>query len=77
MRVHESNITLSGKVVFSDNTAVSGTAFILAHGSIISLVKNSNVKFENNYAANGGVLYIDANDYVYLGDTFSFRRCVF
>ena len=45
MRAHESNIILSGNVVFSNNTAVSGAAFILVQGSIISLVKNSNVKF--------------------------------
>ena len=73
---HESNITLSGNVVFSNNTAVSGTAFILVQGSIIILVKTSNVKFKNNYATNtGGVFYIGVNDYVYLGDTFSHRKC--
>ena len=76
VRAHESNITLSGNVVFSNNTALSGTAFILVQGSIISLVKNSNVKFKNNYATNtGGLFYIVANDYVYLGDTFSHRKC--
>ena len=76
VRAHESNITLSGNVVFSNNTAVSGTAFILVQGSIINLVKNSIAKFKNNYATNtGGVFYIDANDYVYLGDTFSHRKC--
>ena len=73
---HESNITLSGNVVFSNNTAVSGTAFILVQGSIISLVKNSNVKFENNYATNtGGVLYIGNDEHVYLSGTFSHRKC--
>ena len=73
---HESNITLSDNVVFSNNTAVSGTAFILVQGSIISLAKSSNVKFENNYATNtGGVFYIIVNDYIYLGDTFSHRKC--
>ena len=76
VRAHESNITLSGNVVFSNNTAVSGTAFILVQGSIISLAKNSNVKFRNNYATNaGGVFYIDANDYVHIGDTSSNRKC--
>ena len=76
VRAHESNITLSGNVVFSNNTAVSGTAFILVQGSIISLVKNSNVKFENNYATNtGGVLYIGNDEHVYLSGTFSHRKC--
>ena len=75
---HESNITLSGNVAFSNNTAVSGTAFILVQGSLINLVKNSNVKFENNYATNtGGVFYINANDYVHFGDSRSSsnRKC--
>ena len=73
---HESNITLSGNVLFSNNTAVFGTAFILAQGSIIGLVRNTNVIFENNYATNaGGVFYIGLNDYSYLGDTSLHRKC--
>ena len=73
---HESNITLSGNVLFSNNTAVFGTAFILAQGSIISLVRNTNVIFEKNYATNaGGVFYIGLNDYSYHGDTSSYRKC--
>ena len=76
VRAHKSNITLSGNVVFSNNTAVSGTAFILVEGSIISLVRDSNVKFEHNFATNtGGVFYIGGNDNLYLGDTFSYRKC--
>ena len=67
VRAHESNITLSGNVLFSNNTAVSGTDFILVQGSIISVVQNSNVIFENNYATNtGGVFYIGVNDYIYI-----------
>ena len=63
-------------MVFSNNTAVSGTAVILVQGNIISLAKNSNVKFRNNYATKaGGVFYIDANDYVHIGDTSSNRKC--
>ena len=69
VRAHESNITLSGNVLFSNNTAVFGTAFILVRGSITRLVRNTNVIFENNYATNaGGVFYIGLNDYSYLGD---------
>ena len=76
VRAHESNITLSGNVLFSNNTAVFGTAFILDRGSIIHLVRNTNVIFENNYATNaGGVFYIGLNDYSYLGDTSSHRKC--
>ena len=73
---HESNITLSGNVLFSNNTAVFGTAFILVQGSVISLVRNTNIIFKNNYATNaGGVFYIGLNDYSYLGDTSSHRKC--
>ena len=76
VRAYKSNITLSGNVVFSNNTAVLGTAFILAEGSIISLVRDSNVKFEHNYATNtGGVFHIGVNDNIFLGDTFSYRKC--
>ena len=75
VRAHKSNITLSGNVVFSNNTAVSGTAFILVEGSIIHLVEDSNVKFENNFAKNtGGVFYIGVND-LFFGDTLSYGKC--
>ena len=73
---HESNITLSGNVLFSNNTAVFGTAFVLVQGSIICLVRNTNIIFKNNYATNaGGVFYIGLNDYSYLGDASSHRPC--
>ena len=76
VRAHKSNVTLSGNVVFSNNTAVSGTAFILVEGSIISLARDSNVKFEHNFATNtGGVFYIGGNDNLYFGNTLSYRKC--
>ena len=76
VRAHASNVTLSGNLIFSDNTAISGAAFILVQGSIIILLENSYIHFENNYATNtGGVFYISSNDYVYLGDTFYNRTC--
>ena len=76
VRARKSNITLSGNVVFSNNTAVSGTAFILVEGSIISLVRDSNVKFEHNFATNtGGVFYIGGNDNLYFGNILSYRKC--
>ena len=75
VRAHASNITLSGNVLFSNNTAVFGTAFVLVQSSI-SVVKNTNIIFKNNYATNaGGVFYIGLNDYSYLGDTSSHRKC--
>ena len=76
VRAHESNITLSGNVLFSNNTAVFGTAFVLVQGSIIRLVRNTNIIFKNNYATNaGGVFYIGFNDCSYLGDAFSHMKC--
>ena len=75
VRAHESNITLSGNVLFSNNTAVFGTAFVLVQGSI-SVVRNTNIIFKNNYATNaGGVFYIGLNDYSYFGDASSHRTC--
>ena len=62
-------------MLFSNNTAVFGTAFILVQGSII-VVRNTNIIFKNNYATNaGGVFYIGLNDYSYLGDVSSHRTC--
>ena len=75
VRAHESNIKLSGNVLFSNNTAVFGTAFVLVQGSI-SVVRNTNIIFKNNYATNaGGVFYIGLNDYSYFGDASSHRKC--
>ena len=76
VRAHASNVTISGNVIFSNNTVILGAAFILVQGSIIILLENSHIYFENNYATNtGGVFYISSNDYVYLGDTFYNRTC--
>jgi len=67
VRAYASNITLSGDLIFSDNTAMAGTAFVLLHNSIMSLAESSHVYFSNNHATNtGGVFYI-ASD-IYLGD---------
>ena len=39
IRAHVSNVTLSGNLVFSNNTAILGTAFILVQGSVIESVE--------------------------------------
>ena len=40
------------------------------------MVRNTNIIFKNNYATNaGGVFYIWLNDYSYLGDASSHRKC--
>ena len=54
-----SNITLSGNLTFSNNSAYIGTAFILIGDSILILQESCWVQFINNYATNtGGVFYI-------------------
>ena len=76
IRAHASNITLSGDIVFTNNTAISGAAFVLVQGSRLKLVENNNIVFKNNYATNtGGVFYIGSNDLLNLGDVFLKRTC--
>ena len=76
LRAHASNITLSGDILFSNNTAISGTAFVLVQGSRLKLVENSDIVFKNNYATNtGGVFYLGDSALLYLGDVFLKRTC--
>ena len=65
---HASNITVSGGLTFSNNTAFAGTAFILVKDSILTSAENSHIYFLNNHAVNiGGVFYITSNSmYMYL-----------
>ena len=73
VRAHESNITLSGNVLFSNN--VFGTAFVLVQSSI-NVVRNINIIFKNNYATNAGeVFYIGLSGYSNLGDASSHKTC--
>ena len=66
LRAQESNITVSGNLIFSGNRAFDGTAFVLISGSILTSVENSHIYFLNNHATNtGGVFYI-TNDSMYL-----------
>ena len=54
-----SNITLSGNLTFSNNSAYTGSAFILLDNSILILTENCRVHFINNHATNtGGVFSI-------------------
>ena len=51
-------------MIFSNNRAMAGTAFILVQNSILRLAENSHAHFSNNHAINnGGVFYI--GNYVY------------
>ena len=59
IKASASNITLSGNLTFSNNSAYTGSAFILLDNSILILTENSRVHFINNHATNtGGVFSI-------------------
>ena len=60
---YASNITMSGDLMFFNNKALAGTAFILIQDSILTSAENSHVYFLNNHATStGGVIYINSND---------------
>ena len=64
VKAYASNITTAGDLIFSNNTATAGTAFILVQNSFLRLGKRSHVQFRNNHAINtGGVFYITNNVY--------------
>ena len=68
---YASNITVSGGLTFSNNTAFTGTAFILVKDSILISTENSHIYFLNNHAVNiGGVFYI-ASDSMYLFQAYN------
>ena len=63
---HASNITVSGGLTFSNNTAFTGTAFILVKDSILTSAENSHIYFLTNHATNiGGVFYISNSMYLF------------
>ena len=58
-----SNVTMSGKVLFRNNTASLGTVLISAKNSILITTDYSNIDFQNNHAINyGGVFYITTEE---------------
>ena len=58
-----SNITMSGKVLFHNNTASLGTVLISAKNSLLITTDYSNIDFQNNHAINyGGVFYITTEE---------------
>ena len=59
VKAFNSNITVSGDMLFSDNTAISGTVFNLRKRSTLTLQRDAHICFKNNHATNnGGVFYI-------------------
>ena len=62
VKAYASTITATGDLIFSNNTAIAGTAFILIENSILRLAEYGQVHFSNNHAINnGGVFYITHN----------------
>ena len=58
-----SNVTVSGKILFHNNTASSGTGLIFAKNSCLVTTDYSNIHFQNNHAINhGGVFYITTEE---------------
>ena len=58
-----SNITMSGQVLFHNNTASSGTGLIFAKKSLLKITEYSNIHFQNNHAMKyGGVFYISTEE---------------
>ena len=54
---------MSGKVIFHNNTAYSGTCLILPKNSLLIPIDYSKIQFKNNCAMNyGGVFYIDTEE---------------
>ena len=57
-----SNVTISDKVVFHNNTASLGT-IIFAKNSLLIITDYSNIHFQNNHAMKyGGVFYISTEE---------------
>ena len=62
VKLFGSNVTLSGQLSFINNTAPSGTAFILSKDNSLRLSREGHTIFANNRATNtGGVFYIATN----------------
>ena len=59
VKAFNSSITVSGDMLFSDNTAISGTVFNLRKRSTLTLQRDAHICFKNNHATNNeGVFYI-------------------
>ena len=58
------NITVTGTLIFSNNTAPLGAAVILQERSVIKLSNDSSLQFTGNHATSvGGAIYVDTNTF--------------
>ena len=65
-----SNITLTGKLTFSNNTAFTGTAFILLEDSILIPAENCRAHFINNHVTNTGGVFSISNTQTFKTESF-------
>ena len=64
VNVVSSEIYLSGDVVFLNNTAIVGPAFVL-QSTVLKIRRDGRILFKNNHANyTGGVLYIESEVYI-------------
>ena len=70
-------VTVSGNVIFQDNTAINGGAMVL-HSSTLYIDRNANVSFINNRAANvGGAIFIDSGSIMRPDSDFTRFPCFY
>ena len=63
IKIFGSNLTMSGKILFHNNTASLGTVLISAKNSLLVTTDYNNIDFQNNHAINyGGVFYITTEE---------------
>ena len=73
IKAFASNLTVSGNLTFSDNTAVSGTAFIFAENSVMYLEDKAHISFASNHATDKGGVFHIATDVHYEVGYFNYN----
>ena len=70
-------VTVSGNVIFQNNTAINGGAMVL-HSSTLYIDRNANVSFINNRAANvGGAIFVDSGSIMRPDSDFTRFPCFY
>ena len=70
-------VTVSGNVIFQNNTAINGGAMVL-HSSTLYIDRNTNVLFINNTAANvGGAIFVDSGSIMRPDSDFTRFPCFY
>ena len=70
VKAYASNISAFGDVIISNNTAITGAAFIFVQNSTLKLEENAHIQIMNNHAINtGGAFYIISEQRYYVIST--------